>query len=152
MPYFDVNSYEPLNGANEVVQERSFLSQPRPLNPELDIHIDPESVAFPPLNHPNPQAVHEPYQPKPKKDEDYQPKSRKEDPYQPKPRKDEDYQLAIVPSSDSSSSANDRAERWTGEAEGSLMINAYLQKCGLPSLDFDKLSPERKDEFVELPD
>ena len=132
MPYFDVNSYEPLNGANEVVQERSFLSQPRPLNPELDIHIDPESVAFPPLNHPIPQAVHEPYQPKPKKDEDYQ--------------------LAIVPSSDSSSSANDRAERWTGEAEGSLMINAYLQKCGLPSLDFDKLSPERKDEFVELPD
>ena len=127
-----MNSYEPLNGANEVVQERSFLSQPRPLNPELDIHIDPESVAFPPLNHPIPQAVHEPYQPKPKKDEDYQP--------------------TIVPSSDSSSSANDRAERWTGEAEGSLMINAYLRKCGLPSLDFDKLSPERKDEFVELPD
>ena len=142
MPYFDVNSYEPLNGANEVVQERSFLSQPRPLNPELDIHIDPESVAFPPLNHPIPQAVHEPYQPKP----------RKEEPYQLKAKKDEDYQLAIVPSSDSSSSANERAERWTGEAEGSLMINAHLRKCGLPSLDFDKLSPERKDEFVKLPD
>ena len=142
MPYFDMNSYEPLNGANEVVQERSFLSQPRPLNPELDIHIDPESVAFPPLNHPIPQAVHEPYQPKP----------RKEEPYQLKAKKDEDYQLAIVPSSDSSSSANERAERWTGEAEGSLMINAHLRKCGLPSLDFDKLSPERKDEFVKLPD
>ena len=142
MPYFDVNSYEPLNGANEVVQERSFLSQPRPLNPELDIHIDPESVAFPPLNHPIPQPVHEPYQLKPKKDEDYQLKAKK----------DEDYQLAIVPSSDSSSSANERAERWTGEAEGSLMINAHLRKCGLPSLDFDKLSPERKDEFVKLPD
>lgn len=118
------------------------MSQPRPLNPELDIHIDPESVAFPPLNHPIPQAVHEPYQPKP----------RKEEPYQLKAKKDEDYQLAIVPSSDSSSSANERAERWTGEAEGSLMINAHLRKCGLPSLDFDKLSPERKDEFVKLPD
>lgn len=137
-----MNSYEPLNGANEVVHERSFLSQPRPLNPELDIHIDPESVAFPPLNHPVPQPVHEPYLPKP----------GKEDPYLPKPRNDEDYQLAIVPSSDSSSSANERAERWTGEAEGSLMINAYLRKCGLPSLDFDKLSPERKDEFVRLSD
>lgn len=118
------------------------MSQPRPLNPELDIHIDPESVAFPPLNHPIPQPVHEPYQLKP----------RKEEPYQLKAKKDEDYQLAIVPSSDSSSSANERAERWTGEAEGSLMINAHLRKCGLPSLDFDKLSPERKDEFVKLPD
>lgn len=132
--YPDYDRYETDFGANEVVQEHSFLSPPRPLNPELDIHINPDSIAFPALKDPIPAEKASSIPPK-------------QIAIQPTPIPEKDYQLALIPSSDSSSSSVSDEERWK-EADKASDINAFLQSCGLPALRFSQLKADEKDAFV----
>ncbi|KAK8829060.1 hypothetical protein WA556_005617 [Blastocystis sp. ATCC 50177/Nand II] len=133
--YPDYDRYETDFGANEVVQEHSFLSPPRPLNPELDIHINPDSIAFPTLKDPIPAEKASSIPPK-------------QIPIQPTPIPEKDYQLALIPSSDSSSSSVSDEERWK-EADKASDINAFLQSCGLPALRFSQLKADEKDAFYQ---
>ena len=110
---------------------RPSLSQPRPLNPNLDIHFNQNPIlnATPnldPFSPSTPMTI-------PKKE----------------PQRlwtENDFQLAVVPSSSSSSSSlmelEHKAENQTDQ------LNTYVGQCGLPTLDFSKMNSQNKDRIV----
>ena len=124
--------------------------QPRPLNPELDIHFgrDSPSLPFPPLS------------------------SSREPSLSQHVWKESDYQLATVPSASVEASVNAPME---GSMEGSMVpfgdpspdpptalslpssddedatkLNEFLKKSGLPTFDFSVLTERNKDQMVRF--
>ena len=105
------------------------LSQPRPLNPSLDIHFDQNLLlnASPSLNPFSPSV--------PITDPKMEPERL---------WTENDFQLAVVPSSSSSSlmELEQKAENRTDQ------LNSYVGQCGLPTLDFSKMNSQNKDRIV----
>ena len=106
------------------------------MNPELDIHIDPNSIAFPALKDPLSMNIPSSIPPK---QATIQPTAIS---------KENDYQLALIPSSDSSSSSISDIEVQGKEMSEDSDMNTFLQSCGLPVLHFSQMKADEKDEFV----
>ena len=121
------------------------LSQPRPLNPELDVHMNfsdyytpsfqpiPEAAQAPPINRssvPIPQYA----------------------PYRPAKNQ---MQLAVIPSSDDSDSSSldvltngEDPQKYQSSFALQPSINSFLEECGLPPLAFDQMTYDTKDSIV----
>lgn len=110
--------------------DRSFLSQPRPLNPDLDIHFDQNQILDPTHNL-NPRLSSPPI-PVPKRESE-------------RLWKESDFQLAVVPSSSSSSSLLELERREEVQTD---KLNIYLGQCGLPTIDFSRMTSQNKDHIV----
>ena len=110
---------------------RPSLSQPRPLNPNLDIHFDQNPVLNAPPNL-NPFSPSVPIT---------VPKREPERLWT-----EDDFQLAVVPSSSSSSlmELEHKAEIRTDQ------LNTYVGQCGLPTLDFSRMNSQNKDRIVTV--
>ena len=142
------------------VPTASNLLQPRPLNPELDISFDnypifqeeqslhPFSVQ--PSNLP-PNSIPAPYIPSQQLPYTYQYKQTQ----QTQPRRvwrESDYQIIpISPSISSISSSDTSSFREIEDRKESSpeRLNAYLEECGLPPLDFSHMTEENKDTLVQ---
>lgn len=118
--------------------------QPRPLNPELDIQINPDSIRAPPsISIPNPYT-----QPVPSPAA-----SQKETRPNHRVWKESDFQLAVVPSSDSSELSfghSSKEDQLNIEDSKSDDLNQFLEDCGLPTMDFTKMTTANKDELVSV--
>lgn len=118
------------------------LSKPRPLNPDLNVHMD-----FPPLY---PSSMLPNSYPNPAESTDFASAQPKEFPSKSKRR---DFQLAVIPSSDDSdspvlddlSSSRSPSLLEIQDTQPSSDINSFLEECGLPPLDFLQMTYENKD-------
>ena len=121
------------------------LSKPRPLNPDLNVHMD-----FSPLY---PSSMLPNSYPNPAESTDFASAQPKEFPSKSKRR---DFQLAVIPSSDDSdspvlddlSSSRSPSLLEIQDTQPSSDINSFLEECGLPPLDFLQMTYENKDFVV----
>lgn len=110
----------------------------------MDIHIDPNSIRAPPLiSIPNPyaQPVSSPAAP------------QRETQSNHRVWKESDFQLAVVPSSDSSELSfghSSKENQLNIEYSKSDDLNQFLENCGLPTMDFSKMTTANRDEFVSV--
>lgn len=129
---------------NDSYSNPAHRIQPRPLNPELDIQINPDSIRAPPLiSIPNPYAQPVPSPAAPQNEN------------RPNHRvwKESDFQLAVVPSSDSSELSfghSSKEDQLNIEDSKSDDLNQFLEDCGLPTMDFTKMTTANKDELVSV--
>lgn len=110
---------------------RSHLAQPRPFNPELDIHIDPTLIQ-PPKLLPIPFSNGKDFQMQ---------NGQSEHVWQ-----EQDFQLAVVPSSSSSISSDISIGDLPADS-----LNDRLKELGLPLLDYSRVPLSNPDQFVPFP-
>lgn len=123
------------------------LSQPRPLNPELDVHLNVPG-SYTPLFQPIPEASHAPATNRP-----YVPTS----PYpRYRPARNQ-IQLAVIPSSDDSDSSSldvlsnpEDSPKFQSSFALQPSINSFLEECGLPPLALDQMTFDSKDSIVRI--
>ena len=128
-------------------QRNRPLSQPRPLNPELDVHMNFPNY-YTPLFQPIPEV------PNPqRKNRSFVPTSQYA---HSKPSKNQ-MQLAVIPSSDDSDSSSlsvisNPADSPKFQSSSALQpsLNSFLEDCGLPPLAFDQMTFDTKDSIVSI--
>ena len=123
----------------------AHLSQPRPLNPDLDIcfdssliHQDPPTLLTMPLQ---PSFIPTVAAPIDRHPEELPRRVWRESDYQIVPLSPSVSSI----SSSSSSSFQKIEDIQPGRPED---LNAYLRDCGLPLLDFSRMTSDNKDEIV----
>ena len=135
----------PIEERQDYLQRSRPLSQPRPLNPELDVHMnfyDYYTPSFQPIS----EAAQAP------------PVNRSSAPvpqYGPyRPAKNQ-MQLAVIPSSDDSDSSpldaltnGEDPQNFQGGFVLQPSLNSFLEECGLPPLALDQMTYDTKDSIV----
>ena len=125
MNSMDTDGYSP---------NRSHLAQPRPFNPDLDIHIDPNLMQPPKLltiPFSNVNDFQNQLYPKVQNDRVW---------------KEQDFQLAVIPSDSSSISSDISIHDIPSDS-----LNDRLKRLGLPLLDLSRVPLSNPDQFVFLP-
>lgn len=108
---------------------RCHLTEPRPFNPELDIHIDINSIQPPKLiSIPNSNFGSTAKPPVLSKDRVW---------------REQDFQLAVIPSSSSSLSSDISIGDIPSES-----LNDQLHQLGLPSFDLSKIPSHHVETYV----
>lgn len=129
----------------DYLQRSRPLSQPRPLNPELDVHMNFYDY-YTPSFQPNSEAAQAP------------PVNRSSAPipqYGPYRSAKNQTQLAVIPSSDDSDSPpldvltnGEDPQNFQGGFALEPSINTFLEECGLPPLALDQMTYDTKDSIV----